>query len=207
MTIPQALAAYLLAASLLTLTPGLDTALILRTAAVEGPRRAGLAALGIIGGCLDAGARRVALGLGRPPRPPRRLAFTLLKWAGCAYLVWLGLNLILKPRDSFELSTAGPQAGGDFTWMRRGPAHQPAQSQGGRVLHPLLLPQFSAGGGPGRAVHFPAGRDPLRSWAQLAWSACLIAATRPISVAACSSGPPSSAGSTGSQAASSWASA
>ena len=34
MTVFQALAAYLVAAGLLTLTPGLDTALILRTAAV-----------------------------------------------------------------------------------------------------------------------------------------------------------------------------
>ena len=47
MTVTQAIAAYLVAAGLLTLTPGLDTALVLRTAAVEGPRQAALAGLGV----------------------------------------------------------------------------------------------------------------------------------------------------------------
>ncbi len=46
MTIAQAIAAYVVAAGLLTLTPGLDTALILRTAAVEGPKRAAFAQCG-----------------------------------------------------------------------------------------------------------------------------------------------------------------
>lgn len=101
MSVAQALAAYVVAAGLLTLTPGLDTALILRTAAVEGPKRAALAAVGIIAGCLVWGAA-VALGLGAL-LAASSLAFTALKWAGAAYLVWLGLNLILKPRASFDL--------------------------------------------------------------------------------------------------------
>ncbi len=63
MTVAQALAAYVVAAGLLTITPGLDTALVLRTAAVEGPKRAILAAIGIGVGCLVWGAA-VALGLG-----------------------------------------------------------------------------------------------------------------------------------------------
>jgi len=44
MTLETALVAYVFAAGLLTLTPGLDTAMVLRTLAVEGPRRAWLAA-------------------------------------------------------------------------------------------------------------------------------------------------------------------
>lgn len=40
MTVTDALIAYTFAATLLTLTPGLDTALILRTAAAEGGRKA-----------------------------------------------------------------------------------------------------------------------------------------------------------------------
>jgi len=74
MTVIQALLAFTLAAGLLTLTPGLDTALVLRTAAVEGPRRAGFAALGIVAGCL-AWARRWRWAWGpcyRPPRWPSR---------------------------------------------------------------------------------------------------------------------------------------
>ena len=63
MTVIQALLAFSVAAALLTITPGLDTALVLRTAAVEGPKRAVLAAVGIVTGCLAWGAA-VALGLG-----------------------------------------------------------------------------------------------------------------------------------------------
>ena len=46
LTTYDALLAFSLAAGLLTITPGLDTALVLRTAAVEGSRRALLAAVG-----------------------------------------------------------------------------------------------------------------------------------------------------------------
>ena len=57
------LIAFTLAAALLTITPGLDTALVLRTAAAEGARRAFAASLGICFGCLAWGAL-VAVGLG-----------------------------------------------------------------------------------------------------------------------------------------------
>jgi threonine/homoserine/homoserine lactone efflux protein len=50
------LIAFTLAATLLTLSPGLDTALILRTAAVESRQQALRAALGINAGCLLWGA-------------------------------------------------------------------------------------------------------------------------------------------------------
>src|SRR4029450_5059913 len=52
MTIGQALLSFTLAAGLLTITPGLDTALVLRTAAVEGGKQAMLAGTGICFGCL-----------------------------------------------------------------------------------------------------------------------------------------------------------
>ena len=52
MNIEQALLSFTLAARLLTITPGLDTALVLRTAAVEGGKQAMLAGVGICSGCL-----------------------------------------------------------------------------------------------------------------------------------------------------------
>ena len=56
MNIEQALLSFTLAAGLLTITPGLDTALVLRTAAVEGGKQAMLAGVGICSGCLLWGA-------------------------------------------------------------------------------------------------------------------------------------------------------
>ena len=175
MTVAQALAAYLVAAGLLTLTPGLDTALILRTAAVEGPKRAAFAALGIIGGCLVWGAG-VALGLGAV-LAASKIAFTVLKWAGAAYLVWLGLNLILKPRDRFDLAEGQASAGGDFAWMRRGLLTNLLNPKVG-VFYISFLPQFlPAGVAPAPFIFLLAV---IHAALGLAWSACLIGATRPI---------------------------
>ena len=115
MTLIPALAAYLAAASLLTVTPGLDTAMVLRTAAVEGRRPAALAALGIGVGCLIWGLV-VALGLG-VLLAASHTAYTVLKWAGAAYLAWLGINLLVRPRKSFDLA-AQRQTGGGNWWLR-----------------------------------------------------------------------------------------
>src|SRR6266446_5190854 len=58
------LLAFAGAAGLLTIVPGLDTLLVLRTATVEGPRRAMFDGLGICTGCLAWGVL-VSAGLGR----------------------------------------------------------------------------------------------------------------------------------------------
>ncbi|MCH7310683.1 LysE family translocator [Acinetobacter sp. ANC 4805] len=90
------LVSYLIAITLLTLTPGLDTTLIIRTATIEGKVKAFQAALGINLGCIVWGII-VACGLGALLMTSD-LAFNALKWMGAAYLTWLGFNLILKPR-------------------------------------------------------------------------------------------------------------
>ncbi len=96
MSVTDSLLAFSFSALLLTLTPGLDTALILRTSAAEGGKKAFQAALGIDAGCLIWGAL-VALGLGAL-LATSELAYSLLKWCGAAWLCWLGLQLILRPR-------------------------------------------------------------------------------------------------------------
>ncbi len=88
---------YLIAITLLTITPGLDTTLIIRTATLEGKAKAFQAALGINLGCIVWGVI-VACGLGALLMTSD-LAFNILKWMGAIYLTWLGLNLILKPRS------------------------------------------------------------------------------------------------------------
>lgn len=175
MTVVQALAAFTLAAGLLTVTPGLDTALVLRTAAVEGARRAAQAGLGITTGCLAWGAA-AAFGLGAL-LDASVLAFTVLKWAGAAYLIWLGVNLILKPRQRFEMATAGAPAGSDFAWMRRGFFTNLLNPKIG-IFYVSFLPQFLPDGvAAGPFIFLLAA---LHGVLGLLWFAALIAATRPI---------------------------
>lgn len=177
MTGAEALLAFGVAAALLTITPGLDTALVLRTAAVEGPRRAALAALGVVAGCLAWGAA-VALGLG-VLLAASSLAFTALKWAGAAYLVWLGLNLILRPRDRFEAQADAPTTayGAGLAWLRRGFLTNLLNPKVG-VFYVSFLPQFLPQGAPAGPFIFLLAA--LHGVMGLAWFAALIAATRPI---------------------------
>jgi threonine/homoserine/homoserine lactone efflux protein len=135
-SLETALIAFVAAAGLLTITPGLDTAMVLRTAAVEGPRTAALAALGIILGCLAWGAA-VALGLG-VLLAASSVAYTVLKWAGAAYLAWLGIRLVVKPRSQFDLGAAPAQRG---NWLARGFLNNLLNPKIG-VFYVSFLPQF-----------------------------------------------------------------
>lgn len=167
------LVAYVAAASLLTITPGLDTALVLRTAAAGEPRRALMAGLGIVTGCL-VWAALVALGLGAL-LAASSLAYTMLRWAGAAYLLWVGYGILRRPRHEFA-AAEGVDA----------PRERPfALGLLTNLLNPKVglfyvsfLPQFVPNGvaaGPYMlllgAIHAVLG---------LAWFGCLIAATRPI---------------------------
>ena len=172
----EALLAFTAAAAIMTMVPGLDTALVLRAAAVEGAKRAALAGLGIVLGCLVWGAA-VAVGLGAL-LAASQTAFTILKWAGAAYLLWLGIGLIAKPRQVFQADETGVRpAGGDFAWMRRGLITNLLNPKVG-VFYVSFLPQFIAQGVPAgpflfllAAIHGALG---------LAWFGLLIAATQPI---------------------------
>jgi threonine/homoserine/homoserine lactone efflux protein len=93
--IPTSLIAFIIAAGLVTISPGLDSALVLRTAASEGPRPAALTGLGIAIGCL-VWATVVAAGLGALLEASR-LAYTVLRWAGAAYLIYLGVTGLRDP--------------------------------------------------------------------------------------------------------------
>src|SRR3954462_15015043 len=143
MTPIPALAAFAAAAALLSITPGLDTALVLRTAAAEGRRRALQAALGIAAGCLVWGLA-TALGLGAL-LAASKAAYTVLKWAGAAYLVWLGINLILKPRERFELAAADQARAGQRSWLLRGFLTNILNPKVG-VFYVSFLPQFVPAG-------------------------------------------------------------
>ena len=86
---------FISAGLLLNLTPGVDMALVLRCSAGQGFRAGAAAALGVGGGCgLHIALSALGLGALLAGSP---LAFGLLRWAGAAYLVWLGWRLIRPP--------------------------------------------------------------------------------------------------------------
>ena len=175
MNVAQSLTAFTLAAGLMTLTPGLDTALVLRTATVEGPKRAALAAAGILSGCLVWGGA-VAVGVGALLQASS-LAFTGLKWIGAAYLLWLGVGLILKPRDKFSEDVAIDSPTHDLTWLRRGFLTNLLNPKMG-VFYVSFLPQFVPDGVPAGLFMF--GLAVLHDLLGVIWLGLLIAATQPI---------------------------
>ena len=84
--------AFLLAAILLTATPGPDNLMVLSVGMSKG-RRSGIAfGLGCALGCLSHTLLAV-IGVGALIAASP-LAFTALKWAGGAYLVWLGIQAL-----------------------------------------------------------------------------------------------------------------
>src|SRR5665811_370303 len=83
-----------LVVALLTITPGVDTALVLRSAAVAGRARAWGAIAGIGCGTLSWGAL-TAVGVSAL-LAASQVAYTIVRLAGAAYLVYLGGKLLIS---------------------------------------------------------------------------------------------------------------
>jgi len=98
--------AFIAAVTVFIVTPGMDTAVVLRTAAVDGSLSAFAAAAGILLGCLTWGSA-VSLGLGALLEASE-LAYTLVKWAGALYLLWVGIQLLLRPRTTIARAEDAP---------------------------------------------------------------------------------------------------
>lgn len=173
MSTADSLLAFTFAATLLALTPGLDTALVLRTAAVEGKREGLRAALGINAGCLLWGAA-VAFGLGALIAVSE-LAFNALKYCGAAYLAWLGLNLLLRPRHS--LASVETRGRAETNWFLKGMLGNLLNPKVG-VFYVSFLPQFIPQGQP--LVAWTFGLVGIHVAIGLLWSLALIGATRPL---------------------------
>ncbi|WMD22668.1 LysE family translocator [Achromobacter seleniivolatilans] len=192
MTATAALLAFTLAAAILTITPGLDNALVLRTAAVEGGRRALMAGLGISAGCLLWGAI-AALGLGSL-LAVSTLAYDVLRVCAAIYLFYLGAKLLWRTlpgrKSAGVVAAAGMSAGrapaasyaaprntSATGWFLRGCLTNALNPKVG-VFYITFLPQF-----------IPAGTDVLsfslllsavHAMVGMAWFALLVAATRPL---------------------------
>jgi threonine/homoserine/homoserine lactone efflux protein len=167
-----AVVTFALVATALTLTPGLDTALVLRSALTQGRREAAATAGGIVAGLFVWGAA-AAVGLSAL-LTASELAFDLLRYAGAAYLVWFGGRLLWRAvRHRFDdpLPDDIP-ARSAWRAARLGLFTNLLNPKVG-VFYVALLPQF-----------LPAGSDPLAVGLLLAgvhgaislmWFALLIA--------------------------------
>jgi len=138
------LVAFVGVAVVVVVTPGPDTALTLRNALVGGRRAGVLTAVGVVGGqavwTLATSAGIAALLVASRP------AFTALRYAGAAYLIYLGLRSLL----------AAVRGGGSAP-LDRGPGRPPVAAfrQGiisnlanpkSAVFFTSLLPQFVPAG-------------------------------------------------------------
>jgi threonine/homoserine/homoserine lactone efflux protein len=162
---------FALVALALTLTPGLDTALVLRAALTGGRRDAAATAGGIVAGLFVWGAA-AAVGVSAL-LTASQVAYDVLRFAGAAYLVWFGLRLLVRAiRGTPAHEPVGTAGNSPWRAARQGLATNLLNPKVG-VFYVALLPQF-----------LPAGGDPLavgllltgvHAALTLAWFGALIA--------------------------------
>jgi threonine/homoserine/homoserine lactone efflux protein len=89
-----ALLGFAVVAAVLTVTPGLDSALVLRSALTKGRREAVATGAGIIAGLFVWGAA-AAVGVSAL-LTASDIAYDVLRFVGAAYLVWFGVRLLVR---------------------------------------------------------------------------------------------------------------
>ncbi|MEB5477445.1 LysE family translocator [Acinetobacter sp. ESL0695] len=133
---------FLVAIFVLTITPGLDTTLIIRTASLETQSKAMQTAMGVSFGCIVWGAI-VACGLGAL-LATSAVAFNILKWIGAIYLSWLGIKMLLNPRCAIEDNILDKKQ--QRNWFLKGFLTNILNPKVG-IFYISFLPQFIPKGG------------------------------------------------------------
>ncbi|HEY8982602.1 MAG TPA: LysE family translocator [Streptomyces sp.] len=178
MAISSALWSFALVVGLLTLTPGLDTALILRTSALGRHKRAWGVVLGIQTGTLVWGAF-TSLGV-TALLTASHLAYTALRWIGAAYLIWMGFRMLratfrgLPSADMDDSVLAAGEDSASAGW-RQGTLTNLLNPKMG-AFYVAVLPQFIPAG----TGHFTMGLllTAVHILIGLLWSAVLIGFAR-----------------------------
>src|SRR5437868_4979380 len=101
-----AFATFLVAALMLNLAPGPDMLYVLGRSLGQGRRAGIISALGIFAGCL-VHILAAALGLAAILRSSA-LAYDIVRYAGAAYLIYLGVRLIIAQTSDESLATPAP---------------------------------------------------------------------------------------------------
>jgi threonine/homoserine/homoserine lactone efflux protein len=166
---------FLAATAILTITPGVDTAMVLRATAVEGRRVAIFCSLGIGSGCLLWGSA-VAAGLGALLQTSDS-TYTTIKFVGAAYLVWLGIPLFFKPRATFDtVAEEASDTGGRNAFIRGFLTNMLNPKVG--IFYITFLPQFVPADVPVAAYSFVLSS--IHVGLTLVWFSLLITATAPL---------------------------
>ncbi|UOD50264.1 LysE family translocator [Orrella daihaiensis] len=169
------LLAFVAAATILALTPGVDTAIVLNTAVSQGRQPALMAALGICLGCLLWGTA-VSFGLGAVIAASEA-AYTTLKYAGALYLLWLGIRLLFRPYSP-SLSHASVEH--DFSSSRafgKGLMVNVLNPKIG-IFYVTFLPQFVPNGT--EVAAYSLGLAAIHVMVSMLWFCALIVATVPL---------------------------
>jgi threonine/homoserine/homoserine lactone efflux protein len=131
---------FALASTLLILAPGPDSLLVLRNTLRHGRRAGWVTASGTLSGLL-AWAVAAAFGLSELLRVSH-LGYDAVRFAGAAYLVWLGVSSLWPARRAHAGPAATPDRPGAEPAAPDGPA--PARARWGRVyLNGLLSNLFN----------------------------------------------------------------
>jgi threonine/homoserine/homoserine lactone efflux protein len=154
------LASFALVAGLLTIIPGIDTALVVRTTVAQGRRRGFAVAAGICTGCLIWGAT-AAVGVSAL-LVASRLGYDIVRAAGAVYLTWLGATMLWRtrirrrgnaPHDSLGRQPAPPRPTESAfrSWLRGTTTNLLNPKIG--AFYVAILPQFI----PAHASHLLTG--------------------------------------------------
>ncbi|MDX2322200.1 MAG: LysE family translocator [Moritella sp.] len=108
--------AFLIAITILTLTPGLDTVLVIRNSSRSGHIDGCVTSLGICSG-LFVHAMFSALGISAILLQSADL-FQVVKWIGAAYLIWLGFTSLLAVYKGHNKLTIGEEEQTTFSARR-----------------------------------------------------------------------------------------
>ncbi|SDT71418.1 LysE family translocator [Actinoplanes derwentensis] len=157
MDLTGAVLSFALLGALLTITPGLDTALVLRAAITMGRGPAFATALGINVGALAWGA---AAAVGASALlAASTVGYTILRVAGAAYMIFLGFRMIrdaLRRDDAGAESVPAPVSATFWSTFGRGLLTNLLNPKVG-AFYLAVLPQF-----------VPPGADPLATGLLLA---------------------------------------
>ncbi|WP_149184481.1 LysE family translocator [Streptomyces sp. TRM49041] len=131
----SAIGSFLIVATMLMVAPGPDTALVLRASVVQGRRHAFATVLGISTGAASWGVA-AALGISVLVTTSPT-AYTVLRLAGAAYLVWMGATMVWK---TFRRDRADGAAQ-DGAWSSAAAAEPPVRAWRRGMTTNLLNPK------------------------------------------------------------------